>query len=185
MPDNKTIVLQTRVCTLNRILIFKQLLNLSQKISLRIVCSALLVISISGCEFAYRLAVVTSCNNRPDITISPEKLPIAIIDRPYQVVFSASQNGTPIAGYYLSSGQLPIGVKLVSEDHPTEDYRTTASLEGVPTEIGEFPITIGTSAFGTMCSGQSGSQEYILTVKQHNKLSKYTLQQAAPQDSDM
>jgi len=156
-------MLQGRICSVNRSVIYKQSLNFNRKGFLRIICSVLLVISISGCEVIYSSALMVSCSIRSALKVSPEKLPVAIIDQPYQVVFSASKNQTPIGDFYLSSGQLPAGIKFLYVDNPSGEYRAT--LEGIPTEVGNFPITIATWSYGTQCTGQSGSREYILTIK--------------------
>ncbi|MCP4323321.1 MAG: hypothetical protein GY787_16035 [Alteromonadales bacterium] len=141
---------------------FKQRLKRNLQGVMRIACLGLFVIPISGCEILYSTILITSCGTLPDLKISPEKLPEAIIGQPYYVEFSASMNQTSIGSFHLSSGRLPAGLEFVYVDDNSGGSR--AIIEGIPTEIGDFPITIETRSYGTQCSGQSGEQQYVLTM---------------------
>ena len=134
----------------------------NRKNFLRILCSFLIVIAISGCSVIYS-AVVCGVFSPSDILISPDKLPVAIVNQPYQVAFSTAQNQTLIGDFYISSGKLPTGIEFVSVEELSGEYRAT--LEGIPSEIGDFPITMTAWSYGTQCPGQIGSQTYIITVK--------------------
>lgn len=110
----------------------------------------------------YGLMLTASCANRPEIVISPKKLPHATINAPYHQEITISKSQTPLAGGKLSDGKFPKGLELINpKDSGIED---TIIIKGVPSEIGHFPITVKVATYGTMCNGQTNNQKYELIV---------------------
>jgi len=140
----------------------KQFLKCNFQSTIRIICSTLLILSISGCGVLYSTVLVVSCGIRPDLNISPDKLPKATVGKAYHVVLSVSKNQTPMGALYLYSGQLPAGLEFVYQDDNSGE--ANATIEGIPTEVGYFPIVVKARSYGTQCSGQTGIHEYAISV---------------------
>ena len=98
---------------------------------------------------------------RPELAFSPSELPEAQLGQPYQATITVSDSETPVFSMALDSGELPPGLMLHYEKNDS-----TASIEGIPEEAGEFEFAIHAYCYGTNISGQSGVQHYKLSVKQ-------------------
>ncbi|MDV2078027.1 hypothetical protein [Marinobacter xestospongiae] len=140
----------------------RNLLNWKFRVFLRVTCSVLLASAISGCEVMYGVVLMASCGFSSDLEIHPETLPAAIVGQPYRVDISASGKQAPIGEFYLSYGQLPVGLEFVFFDNSSGE--STAAIEGVPSETGNFPIAVGARTYGTHCAGQTANNEYALEV---------------------
>ena len=98
---------------------------------------------------------------RPSLTFSPLELPNAHVGQAYEVTISVSDNETPVFLMSVDSEGLPPGLTLQYTEH--EDR---ARIEGVPEKAGEFEFTVSAYCLGTMRSGQTDEQRYVLLVKQ-------------------
>jgi hypothetical protein len=61
---------------------------------------------------------------------------------------------------FIAEGALPAGLALQHERG-----KSTATLSGTPTEVGEFKLTLAAWCLGTNVSGQTGQRAYRLIVK--------------------
>jgi hypothetical protein len=98
-------------------------------------------------------------NVRPALAFTPDRLPEAQPDVPYQIDIFIAQNTTPVGDMYISEGSLPAGLtfeKLASED--------AGRISGTPVETGTFTITVSVWCYGTNVSGQTGEKTYTLVV---------------------
>ncbi len=106
----------------------------------------------TGCPgsrpYSIVIPVVPGC---PFITVSPARLPPAVLGIPYSQTISAS-GGTPPYTFTVSSGALPPGLTLSATSG------TTALISGTPTAVGPFSFTIT----ATDANGCPGSRAYFL-----------------------
>jgi hypothetical protein len=112
-----------------------------------------------ACAFA--LTALLGCTPRSALQFSPATLPDAQLGSPYAVTVTVSETATPVGGASVSDGALPVGLDLeLSQSHDN-----TIRISGTPTAAGTFTFTLFVWCYGTNVSGQTGTQEYTLTVK--------------------
>ncbi|MGF1689369.1 hypothetical protein L4C36_22360 [Photobacterium japonica] len=127
----------------------------SFKSAVKAACAIGLLLSLSGCEILYATTLIGLCTFQPDLTITPDTVPHAIVGQPYHTEISVSNANTPISQIVLI-GDLPAGLNF------TVNNDEMATIHGVATERGTFPIRIYASAYGTQCVGQEGINPYEL-----------------------
>ena len=132
------------------------------KRSIRKLFIGAVVITISGCEIFYGAVLMASCGVSFALKITPETLPPAILNQPYNVELTVSEYQLPISNFNLSSGQLPKGLEFLPSKSDLHD--DTATIKGIPTEVGSFPITVNAGTFRTQCSPQEGIQNYSIKI---------------------
>lgn len=91
----------------------------------------------------------------PDLTITTESLPVAVLDEPYSAGIAA-EGGDENYEWDLSQGALPSGLTLEVEDLPANDVVVT----GVPQETGTFTFTVRVRSG----DGQQASRQLTLEV---------------------
>ena len=98
----------------------------------------------------------------PPLTFSPLELPNAHVGQMYEVTITVSGSETPVFYVSVDGEDLPPGLTLQYE----EQDGNTARIEGVPEKAGEFEFVVSAGCLGTMRSGQTGEQRYLLLVEQ-------------------
>lgn len=116
--------------------------------------------ALTGCGFIYTTVLSISCSARPDLSVQPRTLPVAVVGTHYIVLFKVNDAETPVGYVGVGEGQLPPGLKLVHAKGESE-----FKIIGVPEHKGEFPLNLLMSGYGTQCPGQSGEQKFNLQVK--------------------
>ena len=126
---------------------------------IKALCATALLFSLSGCGLLYVTTLMATCTFQSDLTITPETLPLVIVGQPYHVNVSVSETNNPMYDIVLI-GELPDGLEF----HFNNDglFNNEATIEGIATETGTFPITIDAASYGTQCTGQEVSQPYSL-----------------------
>lgn len=94
------------------------------------------------------------------LKFTPTKLPDAAVGQEYQATINVSGNRTPVGQISIDSGTLPSGLNL-----RFEKGTSAAVINGTPQEAGTFKLTIGAWCMGTNQAGQTGHQNYELSVK--------------------
>ena len=134
------------------------------KSGIKAACAISLLLPLSGCGILYTTTLMGLCVFQSDLTITPETLPRAIVGQPYHAEILVSNGNTPV--YQISlTGDLPAGLEFTfNKDEPINNE---ATIQGIATESGSFPVHIYASAYGTQCTGQSGNRQYeIMSVSE-------------------
>jgi|GEM_PF-844923 hypothetical protein len=95
------------------------------------------------------------------LVFTPDSLPPAQEGEVYSAEIVVSQNVTPVGGFYISEGELPVGMML--EQVADEDV---AILSGIPEQAGTYSFTVSAWCKGTYVDGQSGPKKYELGVEE-------------------
>ena len=126
---------------------------------IKALCATALLFSLSGCGLLYVTTLMATCTFQPDLTITPKALPHVIVGQPYHVNISVSETNNPMYDIVLV-GELPDGLEFYFNDDG--QFNNEATIEGIATETGTFPITIHAVSYGTQCVGQEVSQPYAV-----------------------
>ncbi len=112
---------------------------------------------------ALALTVMAGCDtpSRPALQFAPATVPDAKAGAPYTADITVSQTSTPVGGASVQDGALPSGVDLALAKDPPNTVR----ISGTPKTAGTYTFTVSVWCFGTNVSGQTGTQQYTLTVK--------------------
>jgi hypothetical protein len=111
---------------------------------------------------ALLLMLVLGCRgSSPPLAFSPPELPEARVGQPYEATIAVSGNHTPVFLISVDSAELPPGLTL-----HYEDGASSAEINGVPENAGQYEFTVHASCYGTNVSGQTGERRYRLLVKQ-------------------
>ncbi len=114
----------------------------------------LLVFTISGCNL---LTVF-----RPNLVLTPEILPDAVVGKPYKVKISVSKEETPVSGVSINDGEIPDGLTM----QKLGDKGEIAEISGIPQNTGEYTFALDVWCYGTSVSGQTIKQKYKIVVKE-------------------
>ena len=114
----------------------------------------LLILLSSGCTL---LTIF-----RPNLVLTPDTLPDAIVGQPYNIKISVSKEETPVGGTSIKVGELPSGLKMQKLDGKGE----IAEISGTPTTAGSYEFTFDAWCYGTSVSGQTIEKKYKILVKE-------------------
>jgi len=95
----------------------------------------------------------------PALVFTPQTLLSAQSGHAYQAVIQVKENVTPVFDMRVIEGELPPGLTLEFSEQERRGV-----LSGVPYQAGEYTFQVAAYCYGTMVSGQTGVQEYTLTV---------------------
>ena len=109
---------------------------------------------LTGCEFMYASALSISCAMRPELSVTTETWPIAIVGKEYRASLTVENSETPLLNVSIQHGKLPPGLKL---SHIKGESNFT--ITGISTERGEHVFTLSMASHGTQCVGQTSLQE--------------------------
>jgi hypothetical protein len=111
---------------------------------------------------ALLLVAVLACQcTGASLDFSPPELPEAQVGRPYEATIAVSGNHTPVFLISVDREELPPGLTL-----EYEEGASTAMIEGIPEQAGEFELTVHALCYGTNVSGQTGERRYNLLVRE-------------------
>ena len=100
-----------------------------------------------------------SLTPRPALQFMPDKLPDARVGQLYDVDILVAGNATPVGNYSISTGTLPSGLELI-----TDESLHTARITGTPAVAGKYEFTLSVWCYGTNVSGQTGEKKYAIVV---------------------
>jgi hypothetical protein len=100
-----------------------------------------------------------SLTPRPALQFMPDKLPDARVGQLYDVDILVAGNATPVGNYSISTGTLPSGLELI-----TDESLHTARITGTPAVAGKYEFTLSVWCYGTNVSGQTGEKKYVIVV---------------------
>jgi len=112
---------------------------------------------------ALLLALALGCgpDPLPPLTFTPALLPGATVGQAYLGTIAISDNQTPIAGVWVSTGSLPPGL---TAEVALPLTRNEIQVTGTPSAADTFQFTLRVGCFGTNRPGQVGEQAYSLLV---------------------
>jgi hypothetical protein len=117
------------------------------------------ILATIGCALA--LTALVGCTPRGELQFSPTTLADAQVGSPYDATITVSQAATPVGDATVKDGALPAGLVVAVAKEPID----TIQISGTPSAAGRFTFTIYVWCYGTMVSGQTGTQEYTLVVE--------------------
>lgn len=97
----------------------------------------------------------------PPLGFEPPTLPDAQVGIAYDARITVTGNVTPVGAFSISNGALPAGLsieKLAGED-------AAGHIVGTPTAAGAVNFTVSVWCYGTNSPGQTGLQDYTITVR--------------------
>jgi len=117
----------------------------------------LLISALSGCDLLLDALVDCLDNDRPQFGADP--FPVAVLNEVYSHTITASIKNEPnddLYSYNISwSGNLPQGLRFVRDNNDR-----TISLQGTPTELGAFSITLSVNVEPSIVTANSSADFY-------------------------
>ena len=108
----------------------------------------------------------SSVQAQPLLKFFPDSLHRAKVGEFYEARIYLLNNHTPIDYFVATTKNDSFPKELVWEFNDSTNY---GIIKGIPQKTGEYEFTVKVSCFGTQVSGQTGSKEYKLSIKE-NKL---------------